>query len=312
MLNRRLLRIKAFKVLFSAENSGSKSVDAAQKELLLSCEKTKDLYYFILNLSGSLIKVAQDRIDAGLKKFHPTEQESNPNLKFVNNSFAELIASDPDFGKYCQKKGLVWVDYDQFVKKVYNSMVASEYYAEYMASKECSFEEDCRLFESVFCEELEDNQELYDILEDLSIFWMDDVDYVLNYIVSTMPTIIKKHAIVHPSIFIKEEDKEFAINLLSTSMLRYSEYYSLITQNAGNWGPERMVATDSALIVMGLTEAIIFPSIPTKVTINEYIEIAKFYSTANSRIFVNGLLDNLIQQKVEQGEIVKSGRGLFS
>lgn len=311
MLNRRLLRIKAFKVLFSSVNSGSKSVDAAQKELLLSCEKTKDLYYFLMNISGALVKVAKDKIDAGLRKFRPSEKESNPNLKFVNNRFAELVGNDPEFGKYCQKRGLIWAEYDSFVKKVYNSMVESEYYAEYMASSESSLEEDCKLFENIFAEELEDNEALYDILEDISLFWMDDVEFVLNVIITGLQFTSKKSAVYHPATFVKEDDKDFAVKLLSHSMINYEEYLDLVTENVENWGYERLISTDRVLIVMGVVEAVYFPSIPIKVTINEYVDIAKFYSTPNSRIFVNGLLDRIIQQKIEQGEIVKSGRGLL-
>lgn len=310
MISRRLIRIKAFKVLFSAVRSDSKTVKAAQNDLVTSCEKTKELYYFLLNIAPALVGVAADRIDAGLRKFHPTEEQANPNYKFVNNSFVKILDDDPKFGSFCQKHSLGWGEYDVFVRKVYNSIVASDYYKEYMSSGINSFEEDCKLFMRIFEEEFEDNEKLEEILEDMSLFWIDDLEYTLNVILKNFETVIAKKAIVHPNTFIKEDDKEFALTLLSESLMHYDEYSSLISENAANWKSERIVATDEMIIVMGLTEAVTFPNIPVKVTINEYLDISKFYSTPNSKVFVNGLLDKLIQQKISSGEIVKVGRGL--
>lgn len=311
MISRRLIRIKAFKTLFAYENSDSSSVDAAQKNLIESCEKTKELYYFLLNISSSLIDVAYERIEVGLRKFHPTEQEAHPNRKFVNNRFAELLSGDPEFGKFCMKHKLGWGEYDAFVRRVYNSIITKEYYQNYMASPESSLKEDCDLFSCIFQDEFEDNEELYSILEDMSIFWIDDIAYALNVIIAGIETTKTKKQIHHPSTFLKEEDKEFAIRLVGDSILHYDEYIELISNNISNWKSERLVPSDAALIVLGLTEAVTFPTIPVKVTINEYVEISKYYSTSNSRIFVNGVLDKLIQEKVESGEVKKQGRGLL-
>lgn len=310
MISRRLIRIKAFKVLFSAVCSDSKTLEAAQKELLNSCEKTKELYYFLLNIAPSLVNVASDRIDAGLRKFHPTEEQAHPNYKFVNNRFVKLLNDDPAFGSFCQKRSLVWGEYDVFVRKVYNSIVASDYYQEYMNSGNDSFEEDCRLFSRIYEEEFEDNEKLEEILEDMSLYWIDDLEYTLNVILKNIDTVISKKAIVHPNTFMKEDDKEFAVTLLSEAMTHHDEYMRLVSENASNWKSDRIVLTDAVIIVLGLAEAVCFSNIPIKVTINEYVDLSKFYSTPNSRVFVNGVLDKLIQQKVSSGEIVKVGRGL--
>ena len=311
MLSRRLIRIKAFKTLFAFEGSGSDNVDNAQKNLVESCEKVRDLYYFMLNITSSLIRVAEDKIAAGLRKFHPTEAEANPNLKFVRNRFAALLSDDPEFGRICARRGLVWGEYEPFVRRVYNSMVGKEYYQNYMNSGEDSFEEDCRLFSCIFQDEFEDNEELLSILEDLSLLWIDDLDYVLNAIIAGIEETRRKNRIVHPVTFLKEDDKVFALRLLTESVLRYDEYFELMSKHLANWNSDRIVATDAALIVMGITEAVVFPTIPVKVTINEYVEISKYYSTPNSRIFVNGILDKIIQEKIREGEVVKQGRGLL-
>ncbi len=310
MISRRLIRIKAFKVLFSAVCSESKTLESAQKELLNSCEKTKELYYFLLNIAPSLVNTASERIDAGLRKFHPTEEQANPNYKFVNNRFVKLLNDNPEFGSYCQKHSLGWGEYDVFVRKVYNSIVASEYYREYMSSGVDSFEEDCKLFARIYEEEFEDNEKFEEILEDMSLFWIDDIEYTLNVILKNIDSVIRKGTVVHPNTFMKEDDKEFALTLLSEAMLHHEEYMKLISENASNWKSDRIVLTDAIIIVLGLTEAVCFSNIPIKVTINEYVDLSKFYSTPNSRTFVNGLLDKLIQQKISSGEIVKVGRGL--
>ena len=311
MLSRRLIRIKAFKTLFAYIGSESDNVGAAQKALLESCDKVKDLYYFMLNISSSLVRVAEEKIAVGMRKFHPTEAEANPNYKFVRNRFAALLSEDPEFGRICQKRGLTWGEYEPFVRHVYNSMLTKEYYQDYMASGEDSFEEDCRLFSCIFEDEFEDNEELDSILEDMSLLWVDDVAYALNVIIAGIDETRRKKRIVHTNTFLKEDDKEFALRLLTESILRYEEYFKLLEGHLDNWNSDRLVSTDATLIVMGVTEAVVFPTIPIKVTINEYVEIAKYYSTPNSRIFVNGILDRIIQEKVGSGEIVKQGRGLF-
>ena len=311
MLSRRLIRIKAFKTLFAYEGSASDNVSAAQKTLLESCDKVKDLYYFMLNITGSLIRVAEDKIAAGMQKFHPTEEESHPNLKFVHNRFAALLSDDPEFGRICQKRGLQWGEYEPLVKHIYNSLITKEYYQNYMHSGEDSFEEDCQLFSCIFQDEFEDNEELESILEDLSLLWVDDLAFALNAIIAGIEETSRKKHICHPTTFLKEDDKEFALRLLTESIVRYDEYFQLLSSHLDNWKSDRLVSTDAALIVMGITEAVVFPTIPVKVTINEYVEISKYYSTPNSRVFVNGILDRIIQEKVAEGEVVKQGRGLY-
>lgn len=305
-----MIRIKAFKTLFAFENSGAEKPEIALKDLLKSCEKSRELYFFLLNITGPIVDVARERIDVGLRKFHPTEAEANPNYKFVDNKFAALLSDDSEFGKFCQKFKLSWADYDVFVKKIFASIQASDYYSEYMNSGNDSFEEDCLLWKRIFEEEFEDNDMLEQILEDLSVMWLDDVDYVLNVIIRGIEETVRTHSVYIPDTFQKEDDKAFAKDLLTESIEGYEEYCNLIFDNLSNWEPDRLVSTDMALIVMGLAEAMTFPSIPLKVTINEYVEISKYYSTPNSRVFVNGMLDKLIHAKVESGEIKKVGRGL--
>lgn len=297
--------------MYAREVSGDVDVPAAVKEFDFACEKVKELYYFMLNISASLVDVARSQIESGMSKFHPSEEEMNPNMKFVNNRFFALLGDDPNFGMFCQKHALVWNEYDVFVRKVYKSVVGKEYFINYMNSGEDSFEEDCTLASCIFQDEFEDDPDLEQILEEKSVFWMDDLAYVLNAIISNIELTKTKKTVIHPSTFTKEEDRAYGERLLGDALLRYDEYFGLVSSKLANWNTDRLVPTDAALIILGITEAVSFPTIPVKVTINEYVEIAKYYSTPNSRIFVNGILDRIIQEKTASGEITKQGRGLL-
>lgn len=310
MLSRRMLRIKVFKILFGRVLSESDSVAAAERELVLSCEKTLELYAFVLSLPAALKKAAEEKIQRGLLKFQPTPQEANPNYKFVNNRFISILENDPKFLKFLQQKGLSWNDYGTFVKNLYLAISSRDYFAEYMESGVESMAEDMDLVRKIFKNELEDNQELADILEDLSIYWIDDLGYVLGTAVKQMKQIASQSGVALPPVFQNEDDELYAKRLLTASMLKYREYADMVAKRVSHWDLERLVTSDLLLIVMGIVEAVTFETIPLKVTINEYVDISKFYSTPNSRVFVNGLLDKILQEMCADGTIVKKGRGL--
>lgn len=310
MLNRRLIRVKVFKVLFSKIAANMRNEDAAKADLLNSCEQTIDLYYFLLRIPVELKKIAQTKIDNGLRKFHPTEEEAHPNLKFVNNRFISIVENDPGYCKLLQKKGLVWDAEDSFLRKMYASVVSSDYFTDYMNSSNDSLEEDVQLIRAIYESEFEDNEDLEDILEDRSLMWMDDMVYAVNLILRNLGEIARSGKVSYVKVFAKEDDREFALTLLSHSMAKYDDYMKIVSSHIANWEPERLVSTDMALIVMGISEAVAFETIPVKVTINEYVDISKYYSTANSKSFVNGLLDRIIQKLLNDGTIVKTGRGL--
>ena len=319
MLNRRILRIKAFKVLYSNAIAENMSLAQAQSQLDVACEATRDLYIYMLGIVSPLTKIARERIESAKTKFNPTEEELNPNVKFAENALAKLLDADVDFQKILSKKKLSWDQYDIFLKKVMNSIASKEYFAEYMASETSSLKEDCRLFTRIFEEEFVDSEDLERILEDKSIYWNDDLAYALTWCCKTLKSFEKGESwkllplyqselISDPEV---ESDKAFVRKLLQSAFAGYDRYFSMISESVTGWEKERLFSTDVALIVMGLAEASSFPTIPVKVTINEYVEISKFYGTQKSRSFVNGLLDRLIQSMVNDGKIVKEGKGLM-
>ena len=312
MLNRRLIRIKVFKVLYSVVASGSDSLIEAEKNLKYSCEKTLHLYYFILNAAVALRNAAEARIETGLKKFNPTLEESNPNRKFVETGVSAWLEQDKAFLKYCGDHGLMWTeDLGLFIKKMYASISEKDYFKEYMASETSSLAEDCRLFIRIFSEEFEDNETLESFLEDMSLFWIDDLEYVLNTVIRNLEVLGSQGEMPFPSVFLKDDDREFAFELLKAAMVNYRRYMDIVVENTSNWDPDRVVTTDLVLIVQGIAEAVRFSNIPLKVTINEYVDISKFYSTRNSKVFVNGLLDRILRKMVDSGDVVKTGRGLI-
>ena len=318
MLNRRILRIKAFKVLYSSVLSGNTSLAQAESQLEQSCEAVRDLYIYMLGIVSPLTQIARDRIEAAKAKFNPTEEERNPNMKFADNGLAVLLDSDSDFQKVFNKKKFSWAQYDLMLKKVMNSVVTKDYYKEYMTSEETSLAADCRLFVKIFEEEFVDSPELEQILEEKSIYWNDDLAYALTWCCKTLNSFAKGERWsmlpLYQSEMLKgegvESDKLFVRRLLQSAFAGYEKYSAMVAESVSGWEKERLFSTDVVLIVMGLAEVCAFPTIPVKVSINEYVEISKFYGTPKSRSFVNGLLDRLVQKLVNDGDVVKEGKGL--
>ena len=319
MLNRRILRIKAFKVLYSSVLSGNMTLAHAESQLDLSCEATRDLYIYMLGIVSPLTEIARQRIEAAKTKFAPTQEELNPNTKFIDNKLAVLLAEDPDFNKIFSKKKFSWDQYDLFLKKVMTSVASKQYFLDYMASPERSLAQDCKLFIKIFEEEFVDSEELEKILEDKSLYWNDDLAYSLTWCCKTLKSLAKGERWQLPPLYQSdlmtgadvESDEAFVRKLLQSSYAGFEKYSSIVAESVTGWEKERLFSTDVVLIVMGLAEAVAFPTIPVKVTINEFVEISKFYGTPKSRSFVNGLLDKLVQSLSDEGQIVKHGKGLL-
>ncbi|MBQ9547637.1 MAG: hypothetical protein IJV01_00550 [Bacteroidales bacterium] len=304
MLNRRILRIKAFKTVYSlAENPGM-SLKEAERALDYSLEATRDLYLFLLAVVGPLTQEARSRIEAARSKFHPSEEERNPNLKFAENALAPLLGEDPDFQKLLSRKQLSWEQYDAFLRSLYERLRTREYYQAYMASETRSLKEDAALWVKVFEHEFEDDPDLEAILEDLSIWWNDDLGYALSWCCRSVEALGKGERWSLPPLFLSEcsdkpgleSDRAFVTKLLRTAFNGFDRYVSGIAERTPKWDRSRICTTDLALIVCGLAEAEAFPALPARVTINEYVEISKSYSTPESRSFVNGLLDRMIEK----------------
>ena len=303
MLNRRILRIKAFKAVYSlAENPGTDAKDILS-QLDRSCEAARDLYLYLLGIIVPITREAEARIAAARGKFNPSVEELNPNMKFVENRIAEILAGDPDFAKLSAKKKFSWDQCDVLLRHLYDNIRSRDYYKAYMESGKSSLKEDAALWADIFASEFEDNEELVPILEDISIWWNDDLEYALNWCCRTCDSLGKGEPWKLLPLYMNEltgkgdSDREFVHKTVRTACAKYDEYCEKVASISSKWELGRICVTDLALIVCGLAEAASFPEIPVKVVINEYVEISKYYSTPESRAFVNGILDKLLNNK---------------
>ena len=305
MLNRRILRIKAFKVLYSCAENRDLSLKEALSGLEASCEATRDLYLYMLALIPALTAEAARRIEAARGKFHPTEEDLHPNTRFATNGISALLEEDPDFRKLLEKKKFSWAQNDAFLHTLYETLKTRPYYQDYMKDEAPSLQKDAALWQRLYTEELEDDETLATILEDLSIHWADDLPYVLGCCIRSLEEMGRTGRWNLPVLY-QADSHDFVRSLLTAAYGRYQAYYDLVAQSVSKWEQDRLYTTDIVLIAMGLAEAETFPEIPVRVTINEYVEISKYYSTPKSRSFVNGLLDRLIKDRMEKGIINKT------
>ena len=305
MLNRRILRIKAFKVLYSCAENRDLSLKEALSGLEASCEATRDLYLYMLALIPALTAEAARRIEAARGKFHPTEEDLHPNTRFATNGISALLEEDPDFRKLQEKKKFSWAQNDAFLHTLYETLKNRPYYQDYMKDEAPSLQKDAALWQRLYTEELEDDETLATILEDLSIHWADDLPYVLGCCIRSLEEMGRTGRWNLPVLY-QADSHDFVRSLLTAAYGRYQAYYNLVAQSVSKWEQDRLYTTDIVLIAMGLAEAETFPEIPVRVTINEYVEISKYYSTPKSRSFVNGLLDRLIKDRMEKGIINKT------
>lgn len=302
MLNRRILRVKTFKMIYALTENPEMSFKEAAKRLERSCDATRDLYLFLLALTEPLTGEAATRIEASRSKFSATEEERNPNLKFLHNRIPAIFAEDPDFQRIVKKKKLTWQPYDAFLRHLYEEVREEEWFLAYMNSGEDNLREDAALWGRIYAL-LEDNAELDAILEDLSMNWSDELPYVLRVVIKTMqqlgdgkewnlPPLYKSEMDDRPS---SESDRDFILKLLKKAVCGFDGYKERLSEQTQKWKLDRICATDLALIVCGIAEAEAFPGTPRNVIINEYVEISKYYSTPESSAFVNGLLDKLLK-----------------
>ncbi|MCR4824286.1 MAG: hypothetical protein K5849_02900 [Bacteroidales bacterium] len=308
MLNRRILRIKAFKTIYCyAENHGM-SLKEAEGLLEVSCESTRDLYLFLLAIVNPLTEEARARIESARAKFNPTEEELHPNLKFVENRIAPILREDPDFSKLVSRKKLYWDQYDMLLRRLYERIRSRKYFKDYLAGEGSSLEEDAHLWVRIFEREFLENEDLYGILEDLSIHWNDDLDFALGWCCRTMRALGQGETWRLPPLYQSElpgnegfdSDQRFVTGLLRGAFVNYDKFSAQVAGLTPKWTLDRLCTTDLALIACGMAEAQMSRDVSPRIIINEYVEISKYYSTPESSGFVNGLLDKLINQQNEK------------
>ncbi len=313
MFNRRQLRIKVLQALYAFHSDKEGSVEDAHKLLYSALEKTYDLYLLLLLLISEMQDAAIERIETGRIKKQPTHEDLHPNTKFVNNKPLRVIIKSKALAKEAANRSLGWGQEQDIVKRLFKSLVASEEYSAYMDNEERGFQHDRESLNRMFRKHLINDDILQDWIEEQSILWSDDLDLASSIALKTVKTIAEDSEDLELSEMWKEDgdDKHFLDTLFSKTLAMAGEHDEAIESTASNWDLDRIATMDLILLRMALAEARNFESVPLKVTMNEYIDLAKFYSTEKSGAFVNGVLDKLFKTMREDGRIVKTGRGLI-
>jgi len=312
MISRRLLRIKALMALYAFNRREDDDLPKAEKELMFSIEKTYDLYHYLMLLIPELSDAAFEKIDQARQKRIPSPVDLNPNLRFVSNRVIEQLRNNTAFKKYVAAKKLSWASYSHIVRILYNKMIAWDAYKDYMDSPENNYQTDKKFIKTLLSGMFAVSEDLENCLEEQSIYWNDDMEYILIMIEKTFRKFRADSGEKAPlmPLYKNEEDREFVKILFRRAVLNTKKCSELIDDNTTNWELERIALMDILVMQLAVTEILEFPEIPVRVTLNEYIEIAKYYCTSKSSTFVNGILDNIVREIRKKGLFNKYGRGL--
>ena len=307
MINRVLIRLKVIQVIYAYYKNSGKSIKTAEDEVFFSLSKAYDLYKFLLLLIVAVTHYAEDRINFNMKKVRPTEEDLNPNLKFVNNRLMRQLESNETLLKFAEQSKVDWVNYSDFLRRLLDTIIESDIYKEYMASETSSYEEDKELWRKLYKAFIFDNEELDVLLEDISLYWNDDKAIVDTFVVKTIKRFKEENGAEQELLpeYKDDEDIEYAHKLFRASIQNAEEYRRLMSDNSKNWDMNRLAFMDVIIMQTAIAEVLTFPQIPVNVSINEYVEIAKYYSTPKSGAFINGLLDSIIKNLKKDNRISK-------
>jgi N utilization substance protein B len=303
--------VKVTKCLYAHLKSGSDSLKASEKNLVESIDKAYDLYLLMMSLAVDVARYAESRQELARQKKLPTYEDLNPNRRFVDNKVINLIANADSVNDALASRKLSWARHSDIVKEIYGRMIEADYYKEYMSASICTFSDDRRFLEA-FYTSLEEDEALADTLDEMSLMWNDDMSFALYMVIRTISNLKQSHTDIKllPK-FKSDDDLEFAKTLLVKSLVQYDDNQELVDKFTQNWDVERIAFMDNLILTIAIAELTSFESIPVKVTLDEWIDIAKFYSSPTSSNFVNGVLDKIVAELTESGRIQKSGRGLL-
>ena len=312
MVNRRHIRIKVMQSVYAFLQSGSENLTKEEKFLENSVDKTFDLFALQLDLFVAIKQMAEEHLEIRKKKYLATAEDKNPNLNFINNRVIQLIENDVTLKNFIERHKLNnWSHDREFVRLIWDEIQQSDSYKNYLKVPKAGLNEDKEFILDIFKSVVAPNEKLNDYYESEHLGWVDDLPYVNTWIIKMIKNIKKGKLLGVPDMNIEEDDREFMLDLFRKAVLNHKEYDDEIDSKTPNWDNERIAELDMILIKMAITEFVKFPSIPTKVSINEYIEISKDYSTANSSFFINGVLDKILKDFQQQDKVKKIGRGLL-
>ena len=313
MLNRRHIRIKVLQAFYAFFQSNNEDVLKGEKELFHSIEKIYDLYVFILMLFPSLKRQALIQIEEAKRSEYLRQDIHILKTGFIDNQLVDLIEQSKVLQKISKDRKINWegdVEND-LTKKIFKEVYQTDYYKNLLQSESSSFNDDKDALVQLYKKEICNLEKLHHFFDEKSIYWQDDLDHVSSMILKTLKSITKDQELEILPLW-KEDEYEFTQNLFRKAVLQKEENDAVLQTYSKNWEKERLATMDSLLMNLAMTEALEFSSIPIKVTLNEYIEISKFYSTPKSNSFINGILDRIFEDYKKDGKLVKRGRGLIN
>jgi len=300
--------------IYAMHQNGSDNLEGQEKFLFYSIDAIQDLYLIMLSSLIEMAKKEKVFLHLSSQKHLATSEERNPNNKFINNAIFQLLEDNNSLSIALENRKITnWNIHDDYINLLLNSLKESKLYAKYMSNTVNTFEEDKQFVVDLFSEIIVPNEKLYEYLEDDKLTWIDDIPVVNTHIVKQLKAIksAEDDSFRVPKLFKDADDKDFAKDLFRKTVLNEKELAKEFDSKTPNWDMDRIAEIDTIILKMAICELLKFPSIPVKVTLNEYLELAKEYSTPKSSIFINGILDNLVKEFQTNKKMIKAGRGLM-
>ncbi len=313
MISRHSLREKVLQTVYAFVQSEDNRLDIAEKNMQHELHKLYELYITLFSVIVELADYAQERMDEAKQKHFPTPEELNPNMRFVNNPVIDLIRNNPVYILKTAEFKINWKNEKEIFRNIYQSLIKSEFYLNYMEAETTDFQTDLSFISNLLRKRLSNNSLLFYYFEERNMHWAGDFENVVFWTYKSVKSIEedKENFILTEDLFLEEEDKNFAVELLRRTVMNLDKTEEMVKSKVENWEVERVALLDLLVMKMAVTEFLDFPTIPLKVTINEYIDVAKVFGSEKSSSFVNGLLNRIQDDLKAEGKIKKTGRGLI-
>ncbi|MDR1645317.1 MAG: transcription antitermination factor NusB [Tannerellaceae bacterium] len=307
MINRILIRIKILQIVYAYYQNGNNDLKAAENELLFSLRKAYDLYHYLLLLIIDLTNLHERQLDSRKHKYMPTDEDLHPNMRLVNNRFAQQLSRNEDLQRYISEYKISWINDPDFLRSTLDIILSSDLYTQYIENPDDSYETDKTFWREAFKKCIQRNDYVADYLEDKSIFWNDDMETIGAFILKTIKRFREEEGSKHMLLpmFKDEEDRLFAVKLFRETLLHGVDIRQRLSHHIKNWDVERISNIDMIIMQIALTEILTFPSIPVSVSLNEYIDTAKYYGTPKSGVFINGILDAAVEELKKEKVLFK-------
>lgn len=307
MINRTLIRLKIVQLVYSYYQNGGKNIDTAEKELLFSLSKAYDLYNYLLMLIIAVTRFAEEQVERQERNNKISHNNQVVNRRFIENKFVQQLELNKQLIDFKETQKKSWDNDKDYIKSLYNKIVTSDFYKEYMSAEENDYAADREVWRKIYKTIIMKDEDIDNVLEEQSLYWNDDKEVVDTFVLKTIKRFEEKNGADQELMpeYKDEEDREFAIRLFRRAILNDEDYRSLINQNVRNWEFNRLAFMDVIIMQIALAEILSFPAIPVSVTINEFVEIAKYYSTAKSGGYINGIIDSIVKKLRAENKLLK-------